>query len=343
MRKHGGAGTDTASYVGSSAGVTVLLYTDSASGGDAQGDELNQIENLSGSSHADTFWGTDGVNVLRGYDGNDTLKGFGGADTLWGGDGADALYGMDGVDTLHGEDGSDYLDGGEGADTMNGALGNDMFIVDNVNDVVTDGSFQGNDVVRASTSWTMLAGVWVETLETTDADGTDAINLTGNGILNTINGNDGANVINGGSNADTMTGFGGDDTYIVDNESDVIVEAAADGNDQVYSTAGLRVVRQHRNVVAQRRHRQLGDRQCPGQRDLRQRRRQLPQRRLRCRPALGPRRQRHLRLPGRPGSGRQRLRVQWQRRCRWRRFCTSPAMAPWRPAPPSCSRPRPTG
>ena len=216
---NGGSGTDTANYAESSAGVIVSLITDTASDGDAEGDELNSIENLTGSAYADHLWGSDGVNVLRGMDGDDSLKGFGGNDTL------------------RGDDGNDTLNGGAGVDTMIGGLGSDIFIVDNVSDVVVEASFEGNDVVRTSTSWTLQPGVWVETLETTDADGTDAINLTGNGALNTINGNDGDNVINGGSNADTMTGFGGDDIYIVDNESDVVVEAGGGGNDVVYATS----------------------------------------------------------------------------------------------------------
>ena len=233
---NGGSGIDTAAYNESSAGVFVSLYNDVAAYGDAEGDELNSIENLTGSAYADDLWGSDGANVLRGMDGDNSLKGFGGSDTLWGGDGQDDLFGLDGVDTLYGENGNDYFDGGLGADTMVGGLGSDTFIVDNVGDTVAEASFEGSDVVRASTSWTLQAGVWVETLETTDANGTSAINLTGNGIANTIIGNDGNNVLNGAGGADDMTGLGGDDTYIVNNAADVAVEAAADGDDLVYST-----------------------------------------------------------------------------------------------------------
>ena len=67
--------SDWASYVDFPAGVTVLLLTDDASGGDAQGDELINIENLAGSAHADTLWGDDNVNALTGNGGNDELKG----------------------------------------------------------------------------------------------------------------------------------------------------------------------------------------------------------------------------------------------------------------------------
>ena len=211
------------------------LITDSAAYGDAAGDELNSIENLTGSGLNDQLWGDNGVNVLRGDNGNDILKGYGGADTLYGGNHHDDLYGMDGVDILYGEEGNDTLNGGDGADIMNGGLGNDEFIVDDVNDVVVEGSFQGYDAVYASTSWTLQANVWVESVETTDANGTSAINLTGNSAQNNLVGNDGANILNGGSNEDHMTGHGGDDTYIVDNEFDVVVEAAGEGNDVVYS------------------------------------------------------------------------------------------------------------
>ncbi len=45
----GGAGADTASYHTSSTGVVVSLATGIGSGGEAEGDTLSGIENLSGS------------------------------------------------------------------------------------------------------------------------------------------------------------------------------------------------------------------------------------------------------------------------------------------------------
>ena len=90
---HGGSGFDTASYEGSSTGVVVSLITDSAAYGDAQGDTLDSIENLTGSRHADNLIGDNGANVLNGLGGDDTLKGYGGADTLNGGDGNDISTG----------------------------------------------------------------------------------------------------------------------------------------------------------------------------------------------------------------------------------------------------------
>ena len=54
---NGGSGIDTAAYNGSAAGVNVFLISDSASGGDAQGDELNSIENVIGSDHGDQLVG----------------------------------------------------------------------------------------------------------------------------------------------------------------------------------------------------------------------------------------------------------------------------------------------
>jgi Ca2+-binding RTX toxin-like protein len=124
---NGGSGVDTAAYNDSSEAVVVLLYTDTANGGDATGDELNSIENVTGSAHDDHLWGNDGTNVLKGMDGADSLKGFGGADTLLGGDHNDLLDGMDGNDTLRGEDGNDRLTGGNGLDTLVGGAGADTF------------------------------------------------------------------------------------------------------------------------------------------------------------------------------------------------------------------------
>src|SRR5262245_4790776 len=53
----GGLGVDRASYHDSPAGVTVSLLWDSASGGDAEGDELNSIESLYGSQYDDGLMG----------------------------------------------------------------------------------------------------------------------------------------------------------------------------------------------------------------------------------------------------------------------------------------------
>ena len=71
----GDAGSDTASYANSSAGVTINLGDETASGGDAEGDELRNIENLVGSDFDDVLTGDDGANVLEGGGGADTLDG----------------------------------------------------------------------------------------------------------------------------------------------------------------------------------------------------------------------------------------------------------------------------
>jgi len=77
----GGDGVDTASYITSRVGVTVNLSTGVGSGGDAQGDTLISIENLTGSRFADTLIGNDSANLLRdsGGEGND-LRGLDGND-----------------------------------------------------------------------------------------------------------------------------------------------------------------------------------------------------------------------------------------------------------------------
>ena len=124
---NGGDGTDTASYAGSSAAVTVSLAAGATNtGGDAEGDTLSNIENLTGSAHWDVLNGDAGNNVLRGEAGNDQLRGADGADTLYGGTGNDRLWGDAGADTLYGDNGNDTLEGGDGNDTLNGGAGADI-------------------------------------------------------------------------------------------------------------------------------------------------------------------------------------------------------------------------
>lgn len=154
---NGDSGTDTASYSTSSAGVTVNLATGINTGGDAQGDTLTGIENITGSSFADTLTGDGDVNTLTGGAGADTLNGGAGADTLIGGTGSDTasyvtsssgvtvnlatgvhtggdaagdtlvaienIIGSDFADSLTGDSNSNLLAGGAGDDTFYFSVG----------------------------------------------------------------------------------------------------------------------------------------------------------------------------------------------------------------------------
>ncbi len=103
----GGEGSDMLRYISSTEGVSVNLTTGTASGGEAEGDTVLNIERLWGSAHNDNFVGNAENNKIFGRNGDDTLDGAGGIDKIYGGDGADTfvfgagddfLYVMDFVD-----------------------------------------------------------------------------------------------------------------------------------------------------------------------------------------------------------------------------------------------------
>jgi Ca2+-binding RTX toxin-like protein len=87
----GGGGVDTIVYGNSSAGVNVSIsgVFGSASGGEASGDTIMDVENIWGSEFGDQLTGSDQANELRGNGGDDVLKGLGGNDILNGGAGTD--------------------------------------------------------------------------------------------------------------------------------------------------------------------------------------------------------------------------------------------------------------
>ena len=60
-------------------------------GGDAEGDTLFSIENLSGSKYDDELYGNNQANLLWGNEGNDVINGGGGGDQINGGDGIDTV------------------------------------------------------------------------------------------------------------------------------------------------------------------------------------------------------------------------------------------------------------
>ena len=100
----GGAGVDTADYSTSAGGVTVDLTLSTAqSGGDAAGDILSGVENVTGAAAAaNRLTGDANGNLLTGGAAADTLDGGAGDDTLTGGAGADSLIGGAGGGPAHG-------------------------------------------------------------------------------------------------------------------------------------------------------------------------------------------------------------------------------------------------
>jgi Ca2+-binding RTX toxin-like protein len=120
------------------------------------------------------------------------------------------LVGNAGVNRLVGTAYNDTINGGAGGDDMLGGRGDDVYIVDNARDAITELADQGID--RVETALTHALAANVEDLRLT---GTAAINGTGNALANRITGNAARNVIDGGGGTDVMDGAAGSDLYII--------------------------------------------------------------------------------------------------------------------------------
>ena len=131
---------------------------------------------------------------------------------------------------LTGNSGDNTLDGNGGTDTLIGGAGNDIYVVDSADDIVIESAGEGIDIIKASGSYVLGAGVSVELLRLI---GTANIDATGNADAQKLVGNSGDNVLDGGGGGDVMRGAAGNDTYIVRDAADRIVELAGNGNDTV--------------------------------------------------------------------------------------------------------------
>ncbi|MGI8524841.1 MAG: beta strand repeat-containing protein [Pseudolabrys sp.] len=190
----GGNGTDTANYAASVAGVTVDLTQQGTylngdpfqgrnnnataqHGGDAEGDKLWGIENVTGSAHDDILTGDQFNNVINGGLGNDLIEGGDGNDVLTGGGGVDTLSyahatsgvtvnlatvasqatggaGSDiisGFTNLIGSSGDDHLTGNALANIIEGGAGNDTLDGGAGNDTIEGGA--GNDILNGGTGF----------------------------------------------------------------------------------------------------------------------------------------------------------------------------------------------
>lgn len=262
----GGAGVDLVSYASSAAGVTVdLTLSIAQSGGDAQGDILTEIENITGSAAASNrLTGDARANALTGGAAADTLIGGAGADTLTGGGGADiadystsalgvnvdltiataqsggdaagdVLSGIDnvtgsllGANRIKGDSAANLLTGGGADDTLIGGGGADTLIGGN-----------GLDTADYSAS---AVGVTVDLRLATSQSGGDAAGDTLSSIENVVGSATAANRLTGNTAANVLTGGGGDDTLAGGVGADTLIGGAGlDTADYGSSTAGVTV------------------------------------------------------------------------------------------------------
>ena len=232
----GAGGVDRVTYAAASAGVTLDLLANAANAGQAAGDVLTDIENLTGSSFDDVLRGTALVNLLEGGGGNDLLAGRGGMDQLAGGEGDDDLDGGAGDDVLVGDGGDDTLNGGEGADILIGGIGDDTLFGGVAADELDGG--EGNDRLTGGDDVDRLDGAGGDDL-LGGGDGNDV--LLGGVGNDRLDGGLGADTLGGGADADRLQGGEGDDQLTGGDGDDLLTGGA--GADLLSGGAGLDAAR----------------------------------------------------------------------------------------------------
>ena len=258
---------DTVDYTGSNQGVNVDLgdqdghrtlaaldIIPNISGGYAEGDQLEGIENAVGSKYNDNLFGDRAHNKLFGGRGSDFLWGDSGNDSLWGdfhggsrlGDadvrlgGHDRLYGFTGKDMLEGGAGADLLNGGPGVDVASYFMSHEGVTVDlNRTEIGPDGFTMYGTGKGGHAEGDLL-------IEIENVYGSPRINdneKTGNDVLtgdmganrlwgrsgdDTLDGGAGDDELWGGAGDDTLMGKGGEDHLVGDVGSDTLEGGAGD-------------------------------------------------------------------------------------------------------------------
>jgi len=138
--------------------------------------------------------------------------------------------------SIYGNAGNNVLNGGGGADYLVGLGGNDRYIVDSFDDRIAENANDGDDWLLASTSYTLNAGVSVETISTTNEASLASIELSGNESGQSIYGNAGGNVLRGNGGNDFLVGMAGEDQLFGGDGDDAIIGGA--GPDRIETGSG---------------------------------------------------------------------------------------------------------
>lgn len=127
-----------------------------------------------------------------------------------------------------GNNGNNVLAGGAGLDSFIGYGGDDIYVVDNAAESITEIAGQGTDAVYTTVSYALAAGVSIERLVAAPLASTNSVTLTGNELAQVIVGNNGLNTIYGGAGNDSIYGMGGNDWL-----------ESAQGNDSLFGGTGV--------------------------------------------------------------------------------------------------------
>lgn len=210
----GGEGMDKADFGKAAQAITVQMI-DSVDAGMIGGvSQLVNVEEVVGSAFGDKITGNAADNLLRG---------------------------MGGDDKLFGGEGNDTLIGGVGIDRLTGGNGDDIYVIDDTLDRITELVDGGNDTLK-----TGITGKLAANLENLVLTGTAAIDGTGNTAANTLTGNAGANVLrglagndvlNGGAGIDRLDGGADSDIYLLtkfgDHMAAEIFDSGLAGTDEI--------------------------------------------------------------------------------------------------------------
>ncbi len=233
----GGAGVDIAIYDNP---VTLDLTNPANNTGEAAGDSFVGIEVFRVNFGDSVLRGNGAANIFETAYGNDRLSGEGGDDSL---------SGSGGNDTLLGGAGNDTLDGGPGIDRLIGGIGDDLYLLDDRNDIIIE-TGAGIDTVEADFTTVDMgvdfAGMSIENfrfysfsdpatvngsagnnrIETRFSFQNGAMTFTGaagNDTLisadgaDTLGGGAGNDVLQGGDGRDVLTGNTGNDRFVFGN------------------------------------------------------------------------------------------------------------------------------
>jgi Ca2+-binding RTX toxin-like protein len=157
-----------------------------------------EYENVNGSFYNDIISGNDLDNIING------------------GSGDDYLIGGSGNDTFDWDSSLRY-----GNDTFVGGLGDDIYVIDSIEDIIQENSFEGVDTVFVSFNYSII-NTYIENIKSF-SDQLSSVTFTGNAWNNILEGGAANDILYGNDGSDTLEGGFGNDLIDGGNGTDYAI------------------------------------------------------------------------------------------------------------------------